>query len=156
MGKRCVVGGCSNSSKNGHALHEFPKDSCVRRAWVRFVKVKRSDFDNPATSSQSVICQAHFTDSCYHKEVSLMHEFGLNRKRTLLPGSVPTIQPSLKRTCNMIEDTVSATLGTSSTLTRAEHTPSNGSDSSRPKRHAATSLMVARVSQQILLSASYL
>ncbi len=44
----CVCGGCTNSSHTGHRVHRFPnkeKKGAIFRAWVRFVQVKRRDFE---------------------------------------------------------------------------------------------------------------
>ena len=91
MVKRCVFHFCSNSNKSGHTTHKFPKDGNLRRQWVKFVQVKRADFEEP--SVHSVICSSHVSPNCYEK--SYVAEMGLKRarkKKKLLSGAVPTIQ----------------------------------------------------------------
>ena len=95
MVKRCVVYNCNNTNKSGHALHEFPKEEGLQRQWIRFVSVKRADFKPPARKSQAVVCEAHFLAQCYSMEALWMAGLSggaLKRKKTLLSGSVPTIQ----------------------------------------------------------------
>ena len=91
MVKRCVTHFCSNSNKTGHTTHKFPKDANLRRQWVKFVQVKRADFEEP--SVHSVICSSHVSPDGYEK--SCVAEMGLKeqkKKKKLLPGAVPTIQ----------------------------------------------------------------
>ena len=73
MVKHCVVQFCSNSNKTGHTMHKFPKEANLKRQWVKFVQVKRADFDEP--SEHSVVCSSHLSHDCYEK--SYMVEMGL-------------------------------------------------------------------------------
>lgn len=73
MVKHCVVQFCSNSNKTGHTMHKFPKEANLKRQWVKFVQVKRADFDQ--RSKHSVVCGSHLSPDCYGK--SYMVEMGL-------------------------------------------------------------------------------
>ena len=86
MVRRRVVHFYSNSNKTGLTMHNFPKDTNLRRQYVKFVKVK-IDFKEP--SVHSVICSGHFSPDCYEK--SYMAEMGLKKQNHLSPGAVPTI-----------------------------------------------------------------
>ena len=68
-------------------MHKFPKDTNLKRQWVKFVQVKRSDFVEPTV--HSVICSNHFSPDCY--ENNYMGEIGLTKKKQLLPDAVPKI-----------------------------------------------------------------
>ena len=37
MGKRCVIGGCSNTNRDGVSVHKLPKDEALCKKWDRFV-----------------------------------------------------------------------------------------------------------------------
>ena len=69
-------------------MHKFPKDTNLRRQWVKFVQLKRADFVEP--TEHSVICNIHFSPDCYEK--SFMVQMGLKKQSPLLSGAVPTIQ----------------------------------------------------------------
>ena len=68
-------------------MHKFPKDTNLKRQWVKFVQVKRADFVEP--SVHSVICSNHFSPDCYQN--SYMAEIGLTKKKQFIPGAVPKI-----------------------------------------------------------------
>lgn len=54
-GRRCIVGGCSNTTQNNVSLHKFPlKDSKLTASWNRFVRIRRADWKEP--SQHSAIC----------------------------------------------------------------------------------------------------
>ena len=57
-------------------MHKLPKDANLRRRWIKFLQVKRTDFVEP-------------TD-CYEK--GFMVKMGLRKQSLLLSGAVPTIQ----------------------------------------------------------------
>ncbi len=38
MGKKCVIGGCSNANRDGASVHKFSKDEALREKWDRFVR----------------------------------------------------------------------------------------------------------------------
>lgn len=101
-GRRCIVGGCSNTTQNNVSLHKFPlKDSKLTASWNRFVRIRRADWKEP--SQHSAICSAHFIDSFYEMQFALKSKFGLKTKRQLKEGSTPSIQPKRK---SEVEDDV--------------------------------------------------
>jgi len=139
MVKRCVVYNCDNTNKTGHTLHEFPKDEGLRRQWIRFVSVKRADFKPPARKSQAVVCEAHFLPQCYSMEALWMAELSggaLKRKKNLLPGSVPTVQPQ----CHAVSGQLKRPASASASGSAQAHQPET------PKRsRASAKLEIARV-----------
>ena len=84
-GSRCVVQGCSNSSKisSGIFLHCSPVDKSTRDAWVRFVRTHRANFK---TEGRFMICSEHFEPNSFERTV---HIEGC--RRFLLPRSIPTV-----------------------------------------------------------------
>ena len=38
MGKRCVIGGCSNTNRDGVNVHKLPKDEALCDKWDPFVR----------------------------------------------------------------------------------------------------------------------
>ena len=64
MPPKCIVAGCSNTTKDGVSLHLlklFPKDVIIRKLWTASkpkVKLTRAKWLYPATPC-SVICSAH-------------------------------------------------------------------------------------------------
>ena len=147
MVKRCVVYGCGNSCKTGNTVHEFPKNPTIRRQWISFVRVKRANFATPAENSQAVICEAHFDDRCYSTEVLRMAElsgFTVKKRKSLVPGSVPTIHPEQctpKR--QSPEDSEAATTHASGSVRVASL--STHAQSQPKKRRTCAKLEVARV-----------
>ncbi|PIK53295.1 putative THAP domain-containing protein 1-like [Apostichopus japonicus] len=91
MGKRCVVGGCSNTHQKHVSLHKFPKDSKYHRLWVAAVKRTRKDWLGP--SSQSHVCGAHFTSESFVSSYRLSALFGLGipTARRLQDNAVPCL-----------------------------------------------------------------
>ena len=100
-GKYCVAGGpngisCSNNQFTQNvSMHKFPRvpisDSdkefnTTRRKWINFVRRHRLNFK---PSSTSVLCSTHFENSCFQHNIEISDKLGI--KRTLLPGSIPTI-----------------------------------------------------------------
>ena len=76
-GRRCVAGGpnlvsCTNSQHTeGISMHLFPKEETDRqrqRKWVNFVHKHRPSFQATKTS---VLCSAHFEDSCFNMNLML-------------------------------------------------------------------------------------
>ena len=108
MPNRCIVGKCSNTTKDGFTLHTFPKDEKTRRLWTRFVQNTRADFKAP--SATSVICSGHFTPDCYDPSVELKRKLGISCRLEVLPGKVPTLKlvPSKVPTATEVEETVSS------------------------------------------------
>ncbi|PIK35597.1 hypothetical protein BSL78_27577 [Apostichopus japonicus] len=91
MGKRCVVGGCSNTHQQNVSLHKFPKDSKYHRLWVAAVKRTRKDWLGP--SSQSYVCGAHFTSESFVSSYRLSAQLGIGAPTTrrLQDNAVPSI-----------------------------------------------------------------
>ena len=92
MGKLCAVANCGNSNWTCHALHEFPSDPALKEVWVQFVQAKRVNFKPPTKKNQACLCEEHFTPDCYTVRSKYMTEFGLPFRKSLIQGSVPTIQ----------------------------------------------------------------
>ncbi|XP_041463201.1 uncharacterized protein LOC121414191 [Lytechinus variegatus] len=88
MPARCIVGGCSNTTKDGASLHLFPKDANLRRIWVSKVKLTRANWSGP--SDWSVVCSSHFEDADF--DDGLHAAFGMKRTRRLKPDAVPKIR----------------------------------------------------------------
>lgn len=89
MPRRCVVGGCNNIPGGDISVHKFPKESKLRRIWINFVNITRSDF---VCTENSVICSAHFEEDCFEASFLLKQQFGLgSRGRALTEGKYPTI-----------------------------------------------------------------
>ncbi|XP_072175107.1 uncharacterized protein [Diadema setosum] len=89
MPQRCVVAGCSNTTKDGVSLHQFPKDENVRRMWTAKVKLTRAKWSGPSESS--VLCSAHFKEDDF-VESGMHSKFGIKKKRMLKSSAVPNIQ----------------------------------------------------------------
>ena len=89
MPSRCVVAGCSKTTKDdGVSLHLFPRGENVRRMWIAKVKLTRAKWSGPSESS--VMCSAHFKEDDF--DSGLHSQFAIARKRTLKSSAVPTIQ----------------------------------------------------------------
>ena len=91
MPARCIVAGCSNTTKDGVSLHVFPKDENLRRIWTSKVKLTRGNWKGP--SDTSVICSAHFEDSDF--DHGLYSLFSLKKLRRLKPDAVPIIKSNV-------------------------------------------------------------
>ncbi|XP_061748050.1 zinc finger protein 391-like isoform X2 [Nerophis ophidion] len=86
MPRRCVVGGCNNTNREGFKLHHWPKDAKVARNWTKFVQNTRV-WGKP--TKWSVVCSAHFTDESYATtEIARMFGYPL----TLKADAFPTIK----------------------------------------------------------------
>lgn len=90
MVKRCVVGGCSNSTADKVSVHQFPKDPLQRQKWDAFVKTTRKDWKTG--NQHSIICGAHFKAPedfvGWH-----MYQSGFKKQLNLVPGAIPSIKP---------------------------------------------------------------
>ena len=93
VGSRCVVQDCSNCSNRaaGMALHASPTDKNTRDSWIRFVRTKRKNF-HPGAKTRFVICSVHFEERCFTRA------FDRSQRRQIVPGSLPTIWKTEKRT----------------------------------------------------------
>jgi len=67
MPKRCIVAGCSTSSREGYSLHAFPRDESLQKNWIKAVKQQRCNWNGPMANS--VICSKHFETACFALEV---------------------------------------------------------------------------------------
>nr|XP_057941933.1 peroxynitrite isomerase THAP4-like isoform X2 [Doryrhamphus excisus] len=92
MPERCVAGFCSNTRADGVSLFTFPKDPIRRSKWTRQVQRTRAKW---MPSNSSVLCSAHFEDTCFDASPQLKESLGLGVywRRVLLPSAVPTIFP---------------------------------------------------------------
>jgi hypothetical protein len=93
MPTRCIVAGCSNTTKEGVSLHHFPKDEILRKKWTARVKLTRVKWEGP--SDCSVICSDHFDDASFDRGMHAM--FSINKKRRLKPDAIPVIKAQLSR-----------------------------------------------------------
>ncbi|KAG1688821.1 THAP domain-containing protein 2 [Nymphon striatum] len=88
MPRRCVLVGCSNTSREGYVLHQWPKDPKIGRKWKRFVKMTRK-WTHP--TQWTALCSRHFQDDCY-ETTELEIFFGYRKKWK--SDAVPTIKTS--------------------------------------------------------------
>ena len=88
MVNRCVAGGCSNTPSPGISLYKFPKDPTLRRQWEKQVQRTRAKWK---ATENSFLCSEHFTEDCFEVTATLASQFGISRKRRLVPAAVPTI-----------------------------------------------------------------
>ena len=90
MPRCCVAAGCNTTSSMGYSLHSFPKDETLRRKWVSAVKLQRSNWDGP--SSSSLLCSKHFKEDCFVIEGVQFHDaLGIPAQKHLKTDAVPTI-----------------------------------------------------------------
>ncbi|XP_077970451.1 uncharacterized protein LOC120336592 [Styela clava] len=88
MPSRCVIGGCSNTHRDGVSLHIFPKDQARKKLWVKFVKLTRSDFSFQ-THKRPLICSDHFSPESYVERLKYCDE---GSQRVLSEVAVPSIK----------------------------------------------------------------
>ena len=93
-GRNCVVRGCYNTPATPNiSFFGFPKDLKIRKLWVKFVKVRRSDFTVNSHGVHCKICSDHFAESAYLRgTVKLGANIGPKYRACLLKTAVPTIQ----------------------------------------------------------------
>ncbi|XP_063950920.1 uncharacterized protein LOC129260174 isoform X2 [Lytechinus pictus] len=91
MPTRCIVAGCSNTTKENVSLHRFPRDPSLRKVWTSKVKLTRANWAGP--SDTSVICSVHFAETDF-EEPGLWTEFGLKKQRRLKATAIPNIRSS--------------------------------------------------------------
>ena len=91
-GQYCCAGApnglsCKNSQfTKGISVHRFPKNPRVKKQWVEFVQRHRSGCK---PTQNSVLCSAHFEDSCYTSNRQIAASLGI--KSVLKPEAVPTV-----------------------------------------------------------------
>ncbi|XP_071795608.1 uncharacterized protein [Asterias amurensis] len=85
----CVVGGCNRNQRDDSELgfYRFPKDNVIRRQWVKFVDLTRSDF---TLSKYSRICKAHFLDDVFDDTCIMKKKLGIPVRMVLTPTAIPT------------------------------------------------------------------
>ncbi|XP_061662263.1 zinc finger protein 771-like isoform X3 [Syngnathoides biaculeatus] len=88
----CIAGFCSNTREDGFTLHMFPKDPIRRQKWIAQVQRTRALW---VPNDRSVLCSAHFEESCFDSRPALKASFGFEVRcpRILLNTAVPTIFP---------------------------------------------------------------
>lgn len=89
MGRYCIVGGCSNTSKSGVSLFKFPKDAQLRSIWINKIVKTRAKWRGP--TENSAVCSDHFTADCFASTSVTSLKLGLKMKQMLQAGAVPTI-----------------------------------------------------------------
>lgn len=89
MPKACVAINCTNQTRDGISLHEFPKDSHTANLWSQFICTKRKGWKR---TKYSHICSDHFEKECF--ENYTQWEMKLSKKLLLKPDAVPTIHKS--------------------------------------------------------------
>uniref|UniRef100_A0A8C4QP69 THAP domain-containing protein 1 n=1 Tax=Eptatretus burgeri TaxID=7764 RepID=A0A8C4QP69_EPTBU len=94
MPARCIIAGCSNTTKDCVSLHVFPKDDNLQRIWTSKVKLTRGNWKGP--SDMSVICSTHFEDSDF--DHGLYSLFSFKKLRRLKPDAVPIIKSNVELT----------------------------------------------------------
>ena len=71
-GNRCVVGGCSNTSRDGFTVYQMPTEPLsTQRGWVNFIQNTRKDFDWNKYSRVFVCCGHFFIDQFDKVAVSM-------------------------------------------------------------------------------------
>ena len=90
MVKRCVVGGSSNSNRDGVSVHRYLKDPILRQKCDAFVRLTRKHWKSGTQTS--IICGAHFKAPDDFVEWH-MYQAGYKKRLDLLSGAVPSIRP---------------------------------------------------------------
>ena len=89
MVRRCVIGGCSATPKDGVTLYTLPSlDSPYRKQWISFILSTRKD--HVSISPHTQICCLHFEARCFIN-VSPWQE-GICKSLTRLDSAVPSIR----------------------------------------------------------------
>ncbi|KAL3854921.1 hypothetical protein ACJMK2_028654 [Sinanodonta woodiana] len=91
MVKRCIVGGCSNTKREGVSLHSFPTNPVSRNQWIKQIRTTRRDWTEPTSDRRDsqVVCSDHFKEDDFDPAFKLKHSFGIRSSRRLLPNAVP-------------------------------------------------------------------
>ena len=78
----CKAYGCKNrGSEPGIFRHRFPEDPKLRDEWVH--RCGRADFTIKDVNKASMMCSAHFEDSCYERSPKLLAGLGVKFKPSL-------------------------------------------------------------------------
>lgn len=91
MGRSCAVWGCSNTTKNGVSLFQFPKGAKLRNTWTAQVKKTRAMWKGP--TANSAVCSEHFSPECFDITSATAKKLGFKMKARLKPDAIPTIFP---------------------------------------------------------------
>ena len=89
MVKRCVAAGCSNTYNENVSMFHFPKESVLRREWVKQVQRTRAQWPGP--SEHSVLCSDHFDVSCFEQDSELASQMGIQKRIRLKADAIPTV-----------------------------------------------------------------
>ncbi|KAH9361013.1 hypothetical protein HPB48_006328 [Haemaphysalis longicornis] len=93
MPKYCAASFCQTKSKQGIALHRFPRDPQQLLGWTEFVR--RSGRGNSWTPNpQSLLCSLHFAPGCYVHNPTCLSQYSPQALRILDHGALPTITAS--------------------------------------------------------------
>jgi len=100
-GNRCVVGGCSNTSRDGFTVYQMPTEPLsTQRGWVNFIQNTRKDFDWNKYSRVFVCCGHFFIDQFDKVAVSMY----LNGFRKSSTSTSSRGIPSFIHSCTWISD----------------------------------------------------
>ena len=88
MVSRCVAVGCSDTASDRICLFKFPKDPELRKQWEKQVQRTRAHWK---ATEHSHICSEHFTSDAFQLDSAIDATFGMNKKKTLKLGAVPTL-----------------------------------------------------------------
>ena len=90
MPATCVAGFCSNRRGDGFSLFKFPKEEKIRKQWTLQVQRTRESWQ---PTDNSVLCSAHFEESCFEQRPLLKESLGFSvqQKLRLRPEAIPTI-----------------------------------------------------------------
>jgi len=72
MVNRSAVFGCDNGPSKAVSVYRFPPDKTIRKAWIRFVKMKRAQW---TCDPFSHICSEHFVDEEFVNKPVFLHGF---------------------------------------------------------------------------------
>ena len=93
MPSRCIVAGCSNTTKDAVSLHRFPSDPKYRWIWTAAVNHTWAKWSEP--TEHLMVCSVHFEPTYFYR--GLYHHFDLTIKQMLLSDAIPTIFPLSKK-----------------------------------------------------------
>ncbi|XP_065885779.1 uncharacterized protein [Dysidea avara] len=149
MSKRCVAYDCSNVPGENISCFLFPKDPTLRTIWTKKVQSTRANWTGP--SHTSVLCSEHFTKDCFEKDTELAAGFGIQKRRRLVEGAIPTIfkrpeTPSGSASSQSLE-------GCSSSLKRAISSHHEWNEPQK-KRQAFEKRERSRIVEEALLASS--
>ena len=97
VGTRCVMGGCSNTAKDGFSIYKMPQGpESVVSAWVRKIQSTRSTFKKSAYTGQISVCSGHFQHSQFNaSELMMYRQRFRNNPPSLKPDAVPVTKEAV-------------------------------------------------------------